>query len=268
VLRRSHDSKLGKNAINIVSAWATDQHLVLAQRKVEGKSNEITAIPKLLEILDLHGCIVTIDAMGTQTTIAEQIVSQGGDYILALKANQGQLWEDVRGLFRGLEATNGKAYPHETAQTTDKGHGRVEQRICQVISDPAILQNLRGNERWECLQSVVWIKSRRTHTDGEEETQDRYYISSTKGASRILKGVRSHWGVENQLHWILDVGFDEDQSRVRKGHGAENFATLRHFALNLLRLDKSKGSIRVKRFKAALQPNFLKKLLFGASAPS
>ena len=262
VLRGSHDGKLGRGAIDMVSAWATEQHLVLAQQKVDQKSNEITAIPTLLSFLDLHGCIVTIDAMGTQTAIAEQIIAQGGNYILALKGNQGQLHEDVQRLFSGLEASDYRAYKHDYFKTIDKNHGRIEERECWVITDKEVLKHLRGFERWEKLTSVVRIRSRRHLGKGEVEVADRYFLSSVTGAKRILRGARSHWGIENQLHWVLDITFGEDKSRLRRGHGAENFAVLRHFALNMLRLDKSRrGSVKKKRLMAAWNPDFLQTLL-------
>jgi len=262
VLRGSLDGKLGRGAIDMVSAWATEQHLVLAQQKVDQKSNEITAIPTLLSFLDLHGCIVTIDAMGTQTAIAEQIIAQGGNYILALKGNQGQLHEDVQRLFSGLEASDYRAYKHDYFKTIDKNHGRIEERECWVITDKEVLKHLRGFERWEKLTSVVRIRSRRHLGKGEVEVADRYFLSSVTGAKRILRGARSHWGIENQLHWVLDITFGEDKSRLRRGHGAENFAVLRHFALNMLRLDKSRrGSVKKKRLMAAWNPDFLQTLL-------
>jgi len=262
VLRGSHNGKLGRGAIDMVSAWATEQHLVLAQQKVDQKSNEITAIPTLLSFLDLHGCIVTIDAMGTQTAIAEQIIAQGGNYILALKGNQGQLYEDVQRLFSGLEASDYRAYKHDYFKTIDKNHGRIEERECWVITDKEVLKHLRGFERWEKLTSVVRIRSRRHLGKGEVEVADRYFLSSVTGAKRILRGARSHWGIENQLHWVLDITFGEDKSRLRRGHGAENFAVLRHFALNMLRLDKSRrGSVKKKRLMAAWNPDFLQTLL-------
>lgn len=263
VLRRSHDGKLGRSAIDMVSAWASKQHLVLAQRKVDDKSNEITAIHELLSVLDLRGCIVTMDAMGTQTSIAEQIIDQGGDYILALKGNQGQLHEDVQRLFAELERSNYQAYKHDYFKTTDKGHGRIEKRECWVICDQEILSQLRGFERWKGLTSVALVRSHRYLGDGKVEIANRYFLNSITGAKRILEGVRSHWGIENKVHWVLDIAFDEDRSRVRKGHGAENLATFRHWALNLLRLDRSrKGSIKKKRLMAAWNPAFLEKLLF------
>lgn len=268
MVRRSHEGKLGRSAIDMVSAWAAEQHLVLAQRKVDDKSNEITAIPDLLSVLDLHGCIVTIDAMGTQTTIAEQIIDQGGDYILALKGNQGQLHEDVQRLFVELELSNYHAYEYDYFKTTNKGHGRIEERECWVICDEETLKHLRGFERWKNLTSVALVRSHRCLGNGEAEVANRYFLNSITGAKQVLKGVRIHWGIENRLHWVLDIAFDEDQSRVRKGHGAENLAILRHWALNLLRLDQSrKGSVKKKRLMAAWNLAFLEKLLFGPASP-
>lgn len=263
VLRRSHDKGIGKAAIDMVSAWATANHLVLGQVKVDEKSNEITAIPQLLEVLEVSGCIVTIDAMGCQTEIAEKIIEQEAQYVLALKENQGNLHADVVQLFDDLEHSGYKAYEHDYAKTINKNHGRIETRECWTISDPAILQHLRGFANWKGLVTVSRIRAER-QIGAERSCEDRYHIASLSGAARVLHAVRSHWGIENQLHWILDLAFDEDHCRVRKDHGPENFAILRHIALNLLKQEKTcKRGIKGKRLLAAWKQSYLLKLLEG-----
>jgi predicted transposase YbfD/YdcC len=263
VLRRSQDKGIGKTAIDMVSAWATANHLVLGQMKVDEKSNEITAIPQILEVLEVSGCIVTIDAMGCQTEIAEKIIEQEAHYVLALKENQGNLYADVVQLFDDLEHSGYKAYEHDYDQTVNKNHGRIETRECWTISDPAILQHLRGFANWKGLMTVSRIRSER-QIGAERSCEDRYHIASLSGAARVLHAVRSHWGIENQLHWILDLAFDEDRCRVRKDHGPENFAILRHIALNLLKQEKTcKRGIKGKRLLAAWKQNYLLKVLEG-----
>lgn len=263
--RGSRDGSIGKGAIDMVSAWATQNNLALGQVKVNEKSNEITAIPELLSSLELAGCIITIDAMGCQTEIARQIVKEkGADYVLSLKGNQGRLHEDIELLFMDLEK-NPRAYAFDYAKTVDKGHGRVEMRECWTISDPQTLKDLRGFANWEKLLTVARIRSHRWEGD-KESVEDRYHIASITGAKRVLTAARSHWGIENRLHWILDIAFDEDHCRVRKDNGPENFAILRHIALNLLKQEKtSKHSIRTKRLQAAWDENYLLKVLAGFS---
>jgi predicted transposase YbfD/YdcC len=265
LLRRSHDRGIGQAAIDMVSAWATANGLVLGQVKVDDKSNEITAIPQLLQALEISGCIVTIDAIGCQTEIAEQIIDQEADYVLSLKENQGHLFEDVQLLFNDLETSRYKAYPYEYEKTVNKDHGRIEIRQCWTISDPEVLRHLRGFENWKGLQTVSMIRAVRQI--GEENScEDRYHIASIPGAKRVLGAVRSHWGIENELHWTLDIAFDEDRCRVRKDHGPENFALLRHIALNLLKQEKTcKRSIKGKRLQAAWKEDYLSKVLQGFS---
>ena len=263
-LRGSHDSRAGKNAIYMVSAWATENQLVLGQRKVDDKSNEITAIPKLLKLLEVKGCIVMVDAIGTQTKIAKTITEQGGDYILAVKENQGHLYEDVHDLFADNQQFNYEGIPHSYAKTVNKDHGRIEIRQCWTISDPEYLANIRDLNRWEGIQTLVMILSER-RIDDEIEVQDRYFISSLESnAEKILRAKRSYWGIENRLHWVLDIAFNEDRSRVRKDNAPQNFAVLRHMALNLLKQEKTaKGGIKAKRLQCGWNVDYLLRVLAG-----
>jgi len=264
VLRGSCDRVLGKAGIAMVSAWATANHLVLGQVKVDDKSNEITAIPKLLQVLEIAGCIVTIDAIGCQTEIAQAIVDLDADYVLAVKENQGHLYEDVKGLFDAAQELNFKDVPHDYCKTTDKGHGRLEIRQCWTICDAGLVNYLRNRAGWRNLRTIVKVVAER-RVNGETSRQDRYFISSLDGdARRLLRAVRSHWGIENSLHWVLDIAFDEDHQRVRKDNGPANFAVLRHIALNLLKQDKTvKAGIKAKRLKAGWDEPYLLKVLFG-----
>ena len=223
-LRRSHDKGLGRSAIYMVSAWATANHLVLGQRKVADKSNEITAIPELLRALDLTGCLVTIDAIGCQTAIAQLIVDQGADYVLALKANQGQLYDDVALLFADLAADQYRPYAYDYAKTWNKGHGRIERREAWTISDPQVLAHLRHANQFARLTTVMLVRHER-RCGAAVSVELRYYIaSSATSAAHLLRSKRRHWRIENSLHWILDIAFREDESRLRKDHGAQNFA--------------------------------------------
>lgn len=259
---RSHNRRLGQGPIHMVSAWAQTNRLVLGQFKVDEKSNEITAIPALLRLLDVTDCIVTIDAMGTQTAIAEQIVAQGADYVLAVKENQPQLAEDVSATFAEAERLQFQHVPHEYTQTIDRAHGRIDTRECWVISRADYLEALRPADRWAGLGSMAMVRATR-QIGSEVSVFTRYYISSLAGqAARFLDATRSHWGIENDLHWCLDIAFREDESRVRVGHGAENLAVLRHMALNVLKQEKTtKVGLKVKRHKAGWDENYLLKLL-------
>lgn len=265
-LRGSDDKELGKRAIYMVSAWAEANELVLGQRKVNEKSNEITAIPELLKLLDVSGCIVTIDAMGTQTNIAQTIVEANADYILSVKENQGHLFEDISVLFAVDQAQNFKYASFDYKKTVNKGHGRIEVRECWSTSNPEYLRLIRGLENWAGLQSIIMVVC--TRVIGDQETKSvRYYISSLlSNAERILQAVRKHWSIENKLHWVLDVALNEDRSRVRKDQAPENFAVLRHIALNLLKQEKTaKGGIHAKQFQAALKEDYLLKVLAAAN---
>jgi predicted transposase YbfD/YdcC len=261
-LRRSHDQDIGKAAIYMVSAWATANQVVLGQRKVDEKSNEITAIPELLKLLEISGCIVTIDAIGTQTEIAKTIVDGGGDYLLSVKENQGHLFEDIQYLFE-VDAAKGFAQvSHSYAKTVNKGHGRLETRECWAIDSEEYLSFLRKREQWAGLKSIVRIVAKR-EMDEKIETQTRYFISSLPAnAKALLKAKRSHWKIENQVHWVLDIAFREDESRVRKNHSSENLAVLRHMALNLLKNEKTaRGGIHAKRLQAGWNNDYLLTIL-------
>lgn len=263
-LRGSHDRGVGQNAIYMVSAWATENQLVLGQRKVDDKSNEITAIPKLLKLLEVKGCIVMVDAIGTQTKIAKKIIDQGGEYILAVKENQGHLYEDIHDLFADNQQFGYAEIPHSYAKVANKNHGRIEIRQCWTISDREYLANIRDLKRWEGIQTLVMILSERRIGD-ESEVQDRYFISSLESnAEKILRAKRSYWGIENRLHWVLDIAFNEDRSRVRKDNAPQNFAILRNMALNLLKQEKTaKGGIKAKRLQCGWNVDFLLKVLAG-----
>jgi predicted transposase YbfD/YdcC len=229
---------------------------------VAEKSNEITAIPELLRALDLAGCLVTIDAIGCQTAIAQLIVDQGADYLLALKANQGQLHDDVALLFADLAASQYQAYQYDYAKTWNKSHGRIELREAWTISDPQVLAHLRHASQFARLTTVMLVRHER-RCGAEISVETRYYISSTyTSAAHLLRSKRRHWRIENSLHWILDIAFREDESRVRKDHGAQNLAILRHIDLNLLKQETTcKLGVFNKRLKAAWDLDYMRTVL-------
>lgn len=266
-LRGSHDGALGKEAIWMVSAWAESNGLVLGQRKVDEKSNEITAIPRLLEMLALRGCIVTIDAMGCQTNIAEQIVAQEADYVLSLKGNQGQLHEDVRQMFAYFEKIAFADIAHDYHRTVNKGHGRLEIRECWSFDPHQWADYFRTLSKWQGLQSVAMVRARRQIGEKVEE-EVRFFISSLAADARqLLWAVRRHWGIENELHWLLDVAFGEDHSRVRQGFASENLAVIRHLVLNLLKQEKTaKCGIENKRLRCGWDPDYRQQVLQGLSS--
>ena len=258
-LRHTFDTAADKAAIHMVSAWATAQGLCLGQVKTDAKSNEITAIPKLLEVLALAGRVVTIDAMGCQTAIAGAIHAKGGDYVLSLKGNQTRLHDDVRTFFLDAEAHAFAGTPHTTAETVDGDHGRIEVRRAWATDDLAWLAD---RPRWPGLRSVVRVDA--TRTLGERTTREtRFFISSLPpDAALLARVVRSHWAIENSLHWVLDVAMHQDQTRIRTDHAPENLAILHHIALNLLKQDRTeKLGIKNKRLAAGWDHDYLLRLV-------
>lgn len=259
--RRSHDKRIGKDAIHMVSAWASKNGIVLGQRKVDDKSNEITAIPKLLRLLDVSGSIVTIDAMGCQKKIAQTIRDEKADYVLSVKDNKAKLHQDIQDWFAYGDQVNFENMESSYHETINKGHGRIEIRRCWLVSDQLAFENIRHHEGWAGLQSIVRVQRERRQQENIQ-VETAFYISSlVSDAEVVLDATRSHWAIENSLHWVLDVTFREDQSRIRSGNSPQNMTVLRHLALNILKKDKSKGSLRSKRYKAALNTTFLEKLL-------
>ena len=252
-LRGSRDQGK-KSIVHMVSAWASINNIVLGQQKVDSKSNEITAIPPLLEVLVLKGCIVTIDAMGCQKNIATAIVAKEADYILAVKGNQRELNEQVQESFRFIQVNS-------VAQEIDLGHGRIEKRVCSVITDLSMIEQ---TDQWTKLNSLIKIHTeRQIKSTGESQRETRYYISSLKGEAQQLNHcIRSHWKIENSLHWVLDVAFHEDQSRKRAGNAAENFSTINRIALNLLKNEPTtKQGVKGKRLKAGWSNDYLETVI-------
>lgn len=259
-LRRSYQEGGAQAPIHMISAWSCQQSLVLGQKKVNAKSNEITAIPQLLDLLTIKGATVTIDAMGCQRDIAAKIVEKEADYVLALKGNQGTLRDDVELLFTEQKAASYKDISIDTHETIEKSHGRIETRIVTATSD---IDFLATTHKWPGLESVVMIESRRETADRCEREQ-RYYISSLPAdAERIGHAVRSHWTIENGLHWVMDMVFRDDECRIRKDNAPANFATVKHMASNLLRRSPGKDSLRVKRKRAAWSDDYLASLVTG-----
>jgi len=261
-VRRSHDRLAGQGPLHLVSAWATTTGVALGQLRVADHANEIVALPQLLETLVLDGAIVTIDAIGCQTAVAQTIVDGRADYVLALKGNQPATAEAVTTLFADARATSFDHLAHDAAETVEKGHGRIETRRCWAVSDPDFLAYLDPVGRWPGLRSVVLVEAeRRVGTATSREA--RYYLSSLPGdAARLNAVVRAHWAIENQLHWVLDIAFREDESRVRTGYAAQNLAVLRRLALNLLRRERTAAvGIKAKRLKAGWDARYLLQIL-------
>ena len=261
-LRRTFDTAADKGAIHMVSAWATAQGLCLGQVKTDAKSNEITAIPKLLQMLALTDRVVTIDAMGCQTTIAKAIHAKGGDYVLSLTGNQTRLHDDIRTFFLDAEAHAFADTPHTTAETVDGDHGRIEVRRAWATDD---LAWLTARSRWPGLRSVLRVD--RERTVGDRTTHEtRFFLSSLPpDAATLARVVRSHWAIENSLHWVLDVALRQDQTRIRTGHAPENLAILHHIALNLLTQERTKKlGIKNKRLAAGWDHDYLLQVIMGA----
>ena len=256
----SREPLKGKKALNMVSAWASEQSVVLGQVRCEEKSNEITAIPELLKILNLAGCVVTIDAIGCQKEIVREIVEKEADYVISLKGNQGNLHWAIKEYLDWAERIGFKEIGYDYDETLEKGHGRIEKRRCWVTEE---IGWLAEKEEWKNLKSVVMVEAIREVIGKEPTVERRYFISSLKAnAKNLLRCVRGHWAIENQLHWCLDIGFREDNCQVREATSAENLATLRHIGINLLKQEKgSKRGIEGKRKKAGWDENYLRKVL-------
>ena len=256
--RRTHDKN--KRPLHVISAFSHEYGLVMGQMACEEKSNEITAIPKLLDMLEISGCIVTIDAMGTQKEIAEKIISKNANYILTLKENQKNLYRDVKLYLDDIRYDEDVVESENYHKTTEKGHGRIETRIC-VISEEIGWLNGKGD--WKGINGIGVIYSTVEEND-EKSSQSHYFIYSNKGmtAKKLMMCKRNHWSIENKLHWVLDMAFREDESRARKDNSAENFNVLRQIALNILKSETTfKGSITDKQFKCLLDNDYLNKIV-------
>jgi predicted transposase YbfD/YdcC len=262
-LRHSFDTAAGKSALHLVSAWAGQNHLILGQRAVDSKSNEITAIPELLALLDLTGAVVTLDAMGCQKEIVSAIRDRGADYVITVKGNQGTLYDDLSDFFIDCLGNDFAGVPYRSQCRVEQGHGRLETRHYYVAEVP---EALRTRDHWRDLRSVGMVYAERQVGDGESGGETRFFISSLRPEVKAFaRAVRGHWGIENGLHWVLDVAFGEDQSRVRKDHGPENLAWLRRVAVSLLRNEPTKASIKCKRKMAGWDDEYLLGILLGKS---
>ena len=257
--RRTHDRKRGVKAFHMVSAWACGNGVVLGQVKTEEKSNEITAVPELLDKLELSGCIVTLDAMGCQREIAKQVKEGGGDYVLGVKGNQKQLDREVRQYFDAAGEKDFECEEIHDEVTVEDGHGRVEYRSYYLSTDLSALSDVK---KWNGLRAVGMVESER-YIGGRASIEQRYYITSVEDVGSFRRAVRSHLGIENELHWRLDVTFREDESRIRRGNAPHNMGVIRHVALNLLKREPTKISVRKKRIRAALNDGFRDNVLIG-----
>ena len=264
-MKQSYDRNQSQKPLHIVSAWSASHQLVLGQKKINNKSNEVTAIPALLELLEIEESIITIDAMGCQKEIAALIIKKKGDYLLALKGNQKLLHKDVKNWFELARKEKFAGREHSYYQQIEAGHHRVEKRQIWTVAVSELLP-LHNQSLWDGLKTVVMVVSERRLWN-KTTTEVRFYLSSlASNAEKISQAIRSHWGIENSLHWTLDVTFSEDKSRIRKDHSPENFALIRRLAVNLLKQEKGfKGSLKMKRYLAGMDNNYLVKILDSAS---
>ena len=257
--RRSHNRKRGMKVLPMVSAWACGNGVVLGQVKTEEKSNEITEVPELLDKLELSGCIVTLDAMGCQRAIAKRVKEGGGDYVLGVKENQKQLGKEVRQYFDAAREKDFECDGTQNEVTAEDGHGRIEYRSYYLSTDPSALS---GVKKWHGLKAIGMVESER-HSGRRVGIEQRYFITPLEDVESFQQAVRSHWGIENELHWRLDVAFREDESRIRRGNAPHNMGVIRHIALNLLKREPTKSSARKKRIRAALNDGFRSNVLMG-----
>lgn len=258
--RGSRDRFSGQEAIHLVSAWASEAGVLLGQHKVDARSNEITAVPELLKLLFIKGCIVTVDALNCQKDIAQTVIDGHADYVFALKGNHPQLHQDVIDWFEWARERDFRDVPHDFHEVVNKGHGRLEIRRCWAIHDPLALESMGHYQGWAGLQTVVMVERER-RTPDQTQCETVYYLSSLSPDAERILATRAHWSVENTFHWTMDVVFGEDASRVRLDEAPENFAVIRHIALNLLKRHPGKHSLKRKRFRAALDDAFLLQLL-------
>lgn len=259
-LRRSHHKRLGKDAIHLVNAFATENGIVIGHEKTQEKSNEIKAIPPLLKQLELEGCIVTMDAMGCQKGIANLIRLRGADYVLAVKGNQGRLHKKIKNLFEKARENEYEAMVYKEKREIEGDHGRVEDRTYTLLP---LMYLFAFKKYWKDLQILIQVENR-IYKNGEEKVVKRYFISSLPWAKapKVVEAIRKHWHVENKLHWCLDVVFHEDSCRIRKGYADQNFAILRQLVLNMLRRDTSlKGGLQIKRSYAAWNNRYLRQVI-------